>query len=145
MFYQGEYGQPLGRTQIIHCPVVPGSVTARFEVQSLPKTADDELTIAIVENDCDVAAGVQFKECDEHVSGASRTNVGSALSIVPGGVDSVSISPSKRYLEVWGTNSAREVNSHVRIQLQSKMRWNILGFNKDDAQYAKVLWQPAGL
>lgn len=139
--YPGEYGQPQTRHQEIRVPAVPSFTTARLE--AVPTVSDlgtnQELyqTSVLLQNTGDKSVTVQLKQTDSWVSGP-RENIGPAVELVPSGARSFTIYPDQKYLELWssGTNS-----STVRLAVDSRLRWSVLGFNRTDTNYPDVLWE----
>lgn len=144
MAYSGEYPQPLVRTQIIQVPVVSGSVTARLEVHPDPVRIsgyENNTTLFTLENSGNTSFTMQLKETDDRTVSGARSNIGAAVTLVPLGERTLSLIPSKKYLEVWGTSG----DGRLRMQIASKLRWNVLGFNKDDFGYPRRISEPGGV
>jgi hypothetical protein len=146
--YPGEYPQPLPRVTNVQCPVIAGYTTARLRAQSSQNgdlfggaSNEDHTTAITIENAGLSTVTVQLKETDDRSPSGIRTNLGTAQTVVPTGRQTVTVIPSKKFMEVTSTSG----DGFVRMQLQSKIRWDLLAFAKNDPFYPSVLWQPAGL
>jgi len=138
----GEIAQPLQRTMFLHVPIVSSgtaTVTARLRAQGLVTSVanyKDNAVMAQIENVSSGSITVQWQEADSRNVNSGRSNVGSALGIVPKGRQTVVLYPTKQYLELKGVTGT----GFVRVQLDSKIQWQIQAFNKDDTLYPPALW-----
>jgi hypothetical protein len=143
MNYPGEYPQPLIRTTNVQCPVVAGYVTARLQVQGNPKIATsgfvDNTTLVEVHNTGQQTAAFFLLGTDDYVSGPRENlitvNAGTA-SVVRDGHTTLSIRPRHNYLEVKGFSGT----SAMRMQFSSRLKWDVLGFDRTDAFYPPGLY-----
>lgn len=141
----GEYPQPLSRTGFVNCPIVTdgtASTTARLRAVNMSVTGtanwNENMVKFFIENTGASACTVQVVNTSDRTSSGIRANVGSAISLAAGGHQTSVLYPTQQYLEVTGTSG----NSTVRIQLESRLRWQELGFAKDDPYYPTALWKP---
>jgi hypothetical protein len=141
--YPGEYAQPQTRHQEVRVPVVPGYTTARLaaippiNVPDAGTALSMYSTLVGLQNTGDVSVTVQLKQTDNQASGP-RSNIGPAVALTPGGFKDFTVYPDQKYLELWGAGSNE---STVRMSLDSKIRWSVLGFAKTDATYPPQLWE----
>ena len=146
MIYPGEYPEARVRTTNVRCPIVGGYVTSRLQVQgdlvlsTMPGTLSESgynpnTTMVVVENDGANTFSMQLLGTNDYTSGP-RENVGAAKTLVPKGKTSYSVTPRHMYLEVKGIAGT----SALRMQLSSRLRWDILGFDKTDPLYPPALW-----
>lgn len=145
MITPGEYSQPLVRATNVQCPVVSGYITARLRVQGdLVQSATssgltgsgyvDNTTQVVVENTGAQSMSMQLLGTNDYTSGP-REDVGAAKTLVPQGRTVYSVVPRHTYLEVKGL----EGTSCLRMQLNSRLRWDELGFAKTDPFYPAAL------
>lgn len=141
MIYPGEYPQPLLRTTNVKSPVVAGYVTARLQVQGDPGTvavsgyADNTATI-LAENVGENTCAFRLQQTNDYTSGPWEW-LGNAQSLVPQGRTTFTVVPRQKYVEVKGLTGTSVVHS----QISSRLRWDILGFDKTDPVYPPFLWQ----
>lgn len=139
MNYPGEYSQPLLRTTNVQCPVVAGYVTARLQVEGNPLISVsgfvDNTTLVSLENTGLTAVSLRLQGTNDYTSGP-REWVGSAVSLVPTGHSTITVTPRHTYLEVVGQSGT----SSVRLQLSSRLRWSELGFARNDPYYPPFLF-----
>jgi hypothetical protein len=139
MIYAGEYPQPLVRTTNLKCPVVGGYVTARLQLQGTGTTAvsgyADNTVMVVAEN---TGSNVQFRlqQTNDYTSGPWEW-LGNAQSLVPQGHLTYTVNPRSKYLEVKGMAGT---SAGVNFQLSSRLRWDILGFDKTDPVYPPFLY-----
>lgn len=157
MSYPGEYPRPLVRVTNVQCPIVSGYVTARLyrqdplfvsgnvdvnedAVQSqftLENTGTANITVQLRHSDSNSPPGVDSTSTPT----GTRINLGSAQTIVPGGQKTLNLVPFLPFLEVFsplasGNSGAK---GFLRMQIASKIQWDLLAFAKDDSTYAQVL------
>lgn len=166
-----DYVEPNARTFSIRTNVVPGYVTARVAPRLIfgsGYTYAFAPCVAIVRNDSGMgssdylssgtsaaAVTVRFQETDGDptinsghggvfdVSGA-RTNLGNAVTVVPGGQTSISFTPHRKFVEFKGLAG----KAKVTIEIQTTMNWDEEGFSQDyDPAYPPTYQQnvPASL
>lgn len=139
--YPGEYPQPQTRHQEIRAPIVPGFATARLgaipTLEDLGTNLEVYQTAIVVENTGDAQVTVQLKQMPSYVSGP-RENIGPAMVIAPAGTKSTVIYPDQKYLELWGAGLN---NSSVRMSIDSRIRWQVMGFSRTDTVYPAILWE----
>ncbi len=154
MNYPGEYPQPLIRTTNVQCPVVAGYVTARLQRQgelgqvvvAATGTAtgtlsgfSDNLTMVSVHNTGPQNVAFFLQGCNDYISGPRENlitvNSGTA-SVVRDGHTTLAVYPRHTYLEVKGFSGT----SAVRMQLNSRLRWDQMGFDKTDPFHPPFLW-----
>jgi len=155
MIYPGEYVAGLVRTTNVQCPLVGGYITARLQVQGLPVLSTGttssgtgqpgslsesgyapNTTMVVVENSGQNSVTMQLVGTNDYTSGP-RENVGAAQALVPYGRTAYSVTPRHTYLEVFTVAGT----SALRMQLSSRLKWDMLGFDKTDLVYAPQLWQ----
>lgn len=152
MSYPGEYPQPLVRSTSVYCTVVNGYATARlrradplFGSGNVGVNEDAAQAQITLENTGSNNVTVQLKEAwvtdppgtdSTGTPSGTRTNVGSAVALVPGGQKTINVTPYQTYLEVYGTANGP---SSLRMQISSKVRWNHLAFDKSDTLYPASL------
>lgn len=137
MNYAGEYPQPIRRTTPTHAAMVSGYITARLSAQGglfnstgyLPQQAT-----VLLENVGSTDFTVQMVETDDYVEGP-RTDVGSAVALVPRGFNTVNVTPTKQYLEFKCTSGSGE----LRARLESQVRWDHMAFDKTETVYPASL------
>ena len=140
--YPGEYTQPIPRVTNLQIPVVASFVTGRLRAQEMVSGAAtgyifggsgyaDNTTVAIVENVGLTSFTVQLQETTDRTVSGPRTVIAGPLTVVPDGRKTVTFIPTQQYLEVKSTSG----DGQLRLQLQSKIRWDVLGFAKDDPFY----------
>lgn len=143
--YPGEYAQPQTRHQEIRVPVVPGFTTARLS--AIPPIYVDNpgtvlsvySTLVSLQNTGDLSVTVQLKQTDNMASGA-RSNIGPAVALVPLGSKEFTIYPDNKYLELWGAGTNE---STVRMSIDSRIRWSVLGFAKSDTRFPQDIVEAA--
>lgn len=114
--------------------MVENKTTGRWRVQGPPNMVsglEDNNCQVIVENVGDTNFTVQLTETSDRTISGTRDNLGSAYALVPGGRRVYNVLPVKEYVEVKSTSG----DGQLRLQLESKLRWNQLGFNDDDPFY----------
>ena len=141
--YSSEYAQPLPRKTTLQIPMVADHVTGRLRAQEIYAGSgqNDYTTQVLVENTGLTQFIVQLQETNLRGISGARTTIGPAVTLVPGGRNTYTILPTKRYLEVTSTRG----DGKLRMQLESQVRWDELGFAKDDPFYPVELWEPAGI
>lgn len=154
MNYPGEYPQPLTRTTNVQCPVVAGYVTARLQVQGERGRVTvaaygtstgtlsgfvDNLTMVSVHNTGGQNAAFFLLGTDDYTSGPRENlitvNAGTA-NVVRDGHTTLAVYPRHTYMEVKGFSGT----SALRMQFNSRLRWDELGFDKTDPFYPPFLW-----
>ena len=136
----GDYIQPLVRVTNAAGTIVSGYVGIRLSTADSLNAATNANQLTL-QNVGTTSFSLQLMGAADHSPGASRTNVGSAIALVPNGYQVVSASPTLKYLEVWGTSGTGQ----LKMQLASVNRWNNLAFSKVDTSYPVVqLTQPVG-
>lgn len=152
MSYPGEYPQPLVRVTNVQCPIVNGYATARLRRQdplfgsgNVGVNEDAAQAQVTLENVGSVSVTVQLKQTyvtdppGNNSTGeptGTRTDVGSAVALVPGGQKTINVVPYQPYLEVYGTAGGP---ANLRMQIASKVRWDEMAFDKIDTLYPAVL------
>lgn len=152
MSYPGEYPQALVRNTNVFCPVVSGYATARlrredplFGSGNVAASEDNAQTQVTLRNLGSRSVTVQLKQSDvtdapgTDSSGSpsgTRLNVGSAVTLVAGGQDTLNVVAYKKFLEVYGTSGGP---SDVHVQVSGKIRWEQMAFDKADPLYPAVL------
>lgn len=140
--YPGEYPQPLSRTTWVQVPMVSGYTTSRLSVtsgrnESLVSGMPDNTVHAVFENTSTTTSfTLQMRQADDRSASGTRTNVGSALTIVPGGRTTATLTPWQQYLEAQCTDGS----GNLRAQLTSQVKWEQLAFDKSDPFYPPQLW-----
>ena len=136
----GDYTSPLVRKTFVSIPIVTNgtqSVTGRFRAQNLTGgTFSGDKVFATLHNTGNASITVEFQETDDRRTGV-RTTVGTPVTLVPGAQDTQTLQLTKEFLEVKGTSG----ESYLRLQLESRIRWDDLGFAKDDPFYPTKLWK----
>jgi len=148
----GEYGQPNPRVTVVNCPVVDGYATARLVVNESnpsgytfggsgtgPYAYEDNATLVTAINTGKSAVSFQLKETTDYGVSGARTGLGSVYTINPEGRVNYTVTPAKKYLEVYGVSGT--LDGQLRLQLQSKLTWGSIGFAKSDTFYPTKLWQ----
>lgn len=133
----GEYYAPIARTTVVHAPCVSGYVAARLYVRGAPLPPvlplEDHATDIIVENTGASAFTVQIEQGLYRDPASGRTPLCDAVSVVSGGRRTVHTVPSGYYLDFRVTSVTNPSDSAtLRAQLTSKLKWDILGFTKDE-------------
>jgi len=143
MEFAGEYVNAQSRTGWMMVPAVSGYTTGRLEAVPAinPSGYAAEQTVKFtLENTGSQAVTIQFVGTDNYISGP-RTNLGSAVTVAAGGVQVTTLIPVKRYLELKTTSGT----SQVKLQLESRIRFETLSFKRDESIYPSALWKPVGL
>jgi len=140
----GEYGQPISRTAFVHCPIYStgtATVTARLRASNMEITGVGSLTAhrtrIWIENTGNSAVGVQFSETSDRTSSGVRSSVGTATLAVKGN-SLIEFNAAQKYLELKGTSG----ESTVRFQVESRLRYDVLGFDRADPYYPTIMWKP---
>jgi hypothetical protein len=141
--YPGEYPNPLPRKTNVQVPVVSGYVTARLQAQDyFPPTLSGGTTatnmLVTFENVSNTQFSVLLRETDDRSITGTRYNLMSAVSLVPGGQSTQTVSGLRPFLEVYCTGTT---TGFLRMQIDSQRKWNLLGFAKDDPFYPPQLFQ----
>jgi len=140
----GEYPQPLTRKTFVQAPVVSGYVASRLRMSDFnaPAISGGETQMMVTfQNVGPTQFAVLIRETDDRSTSGTRYNLMSAVSIVPGGVVTSQLTGGKRqFLEVYCTGTT---TGQLRMQIDSQMAWNELGFAKDQdsTYYPTSLWQ----
>lgn len=143
----GEYSDGLSRQTIVQTNVYAAKTTARLKSEfPISSTASDpnNLTRVAIESDADVNntdVTIQLVETDDIAAAGVRTNLGAAQTIKPGGRVSLSVYPTKRYIEVQSTAGT----GFIRITLDSLIRWEKMSFSKTETIYPQKILQPQTL
>ena len=143
MPYPGEYPNPLQRVTNVSEVIVSGYVTTRLRVQegnflsSVSGKANDKVQVHVENTGAD-SVGFQIKQTNDITATGTRSNIGPAISLVPGGQQSFEIVPWMQFLEVHGTDSGQ-----LRMQIAGRQRWNEMAFDKSDPFYAPELFNHA--
>jgi hypothetical protein len=142
MIYPGEYPQPLSRKSQVTCPVLGGYVTARLRVQGNPIVSNsgfNENTTLVEMENMGTSQSITFRlqgTDDRSISGP-REWVGSQVTLVPGGRQFQTITPRQTFLEVKGFSGT----SVLKLQFESRLKFDSLGFDKTDPFYPPTLFQ----
>lgn len=105
-----------------------------------PTGAAGSETQVTLENTGSASVSVRLRECESYAAASPRYTL-STTTIAAGGTKSFNITPTMRYLEVFGTSG----KGQVRIQLASRFRWDSLAFQRTDTTYPTELYQPVSL
>jgi hypothetical protein len=142
----GIYGQPLQRTANIKLELVSGYTTGRLYARlalgvsgnptSNPVLNYDQVT-ANFNNTGPNSATLQVLQTDDLASGP-RTNLGSPVTLVAGGMTTVQFTPQAHYVEFKCTGGGP---TEFRAQMTSQLTWTLLGFSKLDPLYDQILVQ----
>jgi hypothetical protein len=139
----GDYNQPLVRKAFVECPAISGYVAARLRdenyspaaISGTPATA----TVFTVDNLSRETVGFMVRETPEpSISGTRYDLLGSAISLVPGGVAQFTVNNKLPYLEIYCTQGKE---GYLRIQAESLRRWRALAMDRTDPYYPASLWQ----
>lgn len=127
------------RTISTHAAAVAGYVAVRLNVLLSVEAGTQAGAISriSVKNTGVNTLGLQFKETNDISNEGVRSNLGSALTIVPEGFEVINVTPTKGYVElacVTGSGS-------VKVEVASSLIWDIQGFSKTDTAYPEVLWR----
>ena len=135
----GEYPQPLIRTTEFRVPVLAGCKTARLRpVATLfaGTTLAQVETLVNVANVGDTDVTVQFEETDSYLNGPFN-DIGPNMAVVHGGQQTTTLFPKHKYLQLKGTTGTGEVH----VKLASQLKFDELGFAKNDGGYPSSLWK----
>lgn len=132
----GEYLYPTARTTVVHAQMVSGYVTARLLVRGAPLPpvipAEEHATQFILENTGTDSFTLQMFQALDRFPSSGRTVLGPAVTLVPGGGHRmINANPSGYYIEFKAT-AVDGNNAFLKAQLSSKLKWDILGFTKDE-------------
>lgn len=135
-----EFSQPLQRVSTAQNAVIPGYTAIRVAPRrwfgSGLTGAFDSAKVDIT-NLSDETLVVKLKESADEVPTTARTNIGSAVVIVPGGHKSQVISPTQPFLELKGV----EGSGPVRVEIDSKLSYDAVGLYTDtDTTVPQVAW-----
>lgn len=140
----GEYGQPISRTGFVQCPIYSTgttTVTARLRAQNMEITGVGSLTNHLtriwVQNTGNSAISIKFAETSDRSVAGVRSTVGTA-TLAAGGNSVISFNAAQKFLELSGTSG----ESTLRFQVESRLRYDLLGFDRADPFYPTVLWKP---
>lgn len=138
--YPGEYPTPLPRVTNVNTPVVSGYATARLRAADFPfpqiSGLEDYKARVIATNVGSTTVAFQLKQASDISATGTRTSVGPAISLVPGGRKGFDLVPWLPYLEVHGT-----ATGNVLIQIDSQTKWEEMAFDKVDTFYPPQLYQ----
>jgi len=121
--------------------MISGYATLRMRAITRPSTStvsglEDNQIFGTFENTSETNFTVQMRQTsDESVSG-TRTDVGSAHALVPGGRVTETFSPFQTFLEAYCTADGP---GFLRLQMQSRIKWEIMAFDKSDTFYPQQL------
>ena len=129
------------RTTWVQVPMVSGYTTSRLGVLSgrqepLVSGMPDNTVHALFENASSTSFTLQMRQTDDRSVSGTRINVGDALTIVPGGRTTATLTPWQTYLETQCTGGS----GNLRAQLTSQIKWEQLAFDKTDSFYPPQLW-----
>jgi hypothetical protein len=118
----GEYPQPLARIAPLNFTAINGYTTLRLRNLAVPiLAAEASKSTLVCQNVGDQTVTLQLRGA-ANVSG-SRTNLGSPVTIVPGGgFKQVSFQPTQPILEVACTSGT----STVRSTMESLLNWEVM-------------------
>ena len=116
-----------------------GYATMRLRVQDqnyvgVSGHEDHDLQVVLENPGTTTTVAIQFKQTDDITATGTRTDVGVAVSLVPGGRKTISFAPWQEYLEMHGTSDGQ-----VRGQIAAKKRWEKMAFAKTDTFYPATL------
>jgi hypothetical protein len=134
--FEGEYSHPLVRPTVFQAPMVSGYVTARLQWDGVPIASgyQDYATQVVLENIGENTFSVQMQQCSDYSATGPREAIGPAQSLVPLGRKTINILVSKPYLE-FKASTATNQKANLKVQLNSKVRWNLMGFSELDPTY----------
>ena len=130
----GEYPSPLTRISPISFPAVAGYTTVRWRnLQVGHQAAVLAASTLVLRNSGDQSTTLQLKASNTIASGL--TNVGSAVTIVPGGFTIIDFSSTKPILEVYCSDGTTTVDG----QLKSATTWEIMPLYRSPSYPAVLL------
>lgn len=132
-----DYNEPLLRASRYNASVVGGACALRLRRRD-GQYHLNEFSV-VVTNTGVTPTSIVFKEVDDYRTEAPRTSIGSQLDLCAGAFVQLNVSNSKRFLEVWGVNSSSE----IRLDIKSKIRWDVVPFNRFDQTDSNLMWRPA--
>jgi hypothetical protein len=141
--YPGEY-PTLVRSSFWNGPVVASKVTGRLRRQYYTGASgfDGQQHQILCANTGATNFTLQLRQTNSYVSGP-WVNVGAATAMTPHGEAVINAEIINKYLEVTSTSGSGE----LRLQIQSKVRWDVMAFSKTDADdslsavtYPDELW-----
>jgi hypothetical protein len=131
MIFAGEYGHPTTRKTVVNGVAVDDATTVRLRAQtaisSTASTPDQKLDVTLENTGLETLV-LQLKETTERDEDTARSNLGSAQTIVAGGVKQFTVYPVKRIVEVACTSGT----GTFRMQLDSQIRFDVQAFTKRD-------------
>lgn len=136
----GVYPQPLTRVTELRVPVLAGLKTARIRCQgTVPHDASDQLALTDVRfvNDGTTQVTVKLVQSDDYTNGPF-TDLGSSVTVVPGGQQAASVYPVRRYVELQGLTGTGQ----VRVTLSSQLRFDEYAFAKTESYYPAAISTP---
>lgn len=147
--YPGEYPQPLPRVSAVQCTITSGYAGARLSREDpifFPGSGDADQSAITLHNTGLTSFTVQMKQTREEsppgnnsggVPTGTRTNLGAATALVPGGSKTLIVSPWMQYLEFYGTLGS----GTLRALIDSRVRWQEQAFDKSETSIANsALW-----
>jgi len=134
-----DYSLPVVRNSYLFADASAGYCALRLHKREFNTGCDHLRTVtATVTNQGRASVSVIFKAvADNHVSTAVRSNVSNQIDLVPGGRAAVTFDTTQPYLELWGINGA----AAVRIDLSTKIAFDIMPFDRSDSTADAKLWQ----
>lgn len=152
----GAYPEPLLRTTFVEIPMVSGYVGSRLRIADYafgtnltvlaPTTNDDNKVHMTIENVAFPApAGLTFtgthvffkvNQCSDNGSSGARTSISSEYSIAPGGRRTIHFYINQPIIEIKCTGGG----GNVRVQLESRLKWEEMAYDKSDTFFAPQLW-----
>lgn len=162
MLPSGQYTDPLFRPTFIEAPIVAGYATVRLRAQlqfsgtGTNQSFEDNLVSAILENVGVTTMTLQLRQVGDYASGLPsdgslgtisqttpyRSNIDSAVTLVPAGRKVTHFIPRQQYIEIWGVSGGP---SQLRCQLNTILQLDDMAFAKDDPTYPPQLWEPPDL
>lgn len=137
-----DYSLPVIRNSYLFADVTPGACALRLRKHEFGTSCDNLRAVtATVFNQGISSVSVIFKAVsDSHDSTAVRSDVSNQLDVAPGGYATVSFEISLPYLELWGSNGV----AAVRVNLSTKIAFDILPFDRWDVTADANLWRMRG-
>ncbi len=143
----GEYTEPLVRKTFVSAPMVSGYTTSRLRIMDDPFVAAGTASIGdfhvaglyINTGGTNVVVSVS-QSPDDGTNYATRTTIVSGFTLVPGGRAYKGMYPTQKFIEV----SCSSGNSTIQVQLDSRLKFEQMAFDKVDPGYPPQLWQKIG-
>lgn len=125
------------RTTISRVPVVPNYVTSRLRPKRLMTAGSAFASCQVtLRNTGSATCILRLQVTDDPAPDAARTYVGTAITLVPKGEKTVTVSLDKAYVEL----KSIEGTSEVEWTIVGQVGFDAVPFDRMDTYYPRILW-----